>query len=93
MEDYTWRQQKALEQLEGKVLPGFLPWQKMKCQQLFHSSLSCSAPVYRVIKKQLDPLLQSFRNLKGVECSLEKYDNGSCRVKISATCYKNNWQI
>ncbi|KAM5577142.1 ATP-dependent RNA helicase DEAH12, chloroplastic-like [Rosa sericea] len=79
---------KALEQLEGKVLPGFLPWQKMKCQQLFHSSLSCPGPVYRVIKKQLDPLLESFTHLKGVECNLEEYPNGSCRVKISANATK-----
>lgn len=56
---------KALEQLEGKVLPGCLSWQKIKCQQLFHSSLSCPAPVYSVIKKQLDPLLESFRHLTG----------------------------
>jgi ATP-dependent RNA helicase DHX8/PRP22 len=56
---------KALEQLEGKVLPGCSSWQKIKCQQLFHSSLSCPGPVYFVIKKQLDPLLKSFRDLKG----------------------------
>jgi len=56
---------KALEQLEGKVLPGCLSWQKIKCQQLFHSSLSCPAPVFFVIKKQLDPLLESFRHLTG----------------------------
>ncbi|KAL6225136.1 hypothetical protein ACLB2K_003988 [Fragaria x ananassa] len=79
---------KALEHLEGKVLPGFLPWQKMKCQQLFHSSLSCPGPVYRVIKKQLDPLLESFTHLKGVECNLEEYPNGSCRIKISANATK-----
>ncbi|KAH0996124.1 hypothetical protein GBA52_019988 [Prunus armeniaca] len=79
---------KALEQLEGKVLPGFLSWQKMKCQQLFHSSLSCPAPVYPVIKKQLDSLLSSFFQLNGVEWSLDRNANGSYRVKISANATK-----
>ncbi|CAN6567876.1 unnamed protein product [Malus baccata var. baccata] len=79
---------RALEELEGKVLPGFLPWQKMKCQQLFHSSLSCPAPVYLVIKKQLDSLLSSFMHLNGVECNLDRNSNGSYRVKISANATK-----
>lgn len=56
---------RALEQIEGKVLRGCLPWQKIKCQQLFHSSLSCSMPVYSVIKKELDSLVESFKHLKG----------------------------
>ena len=56
---------KALEQLEGKVLPGCHSWQKIKCQQLFHTSLSCQVSVYIVIQKQLDSLLASFRHLKG----------------------------
>ncbi|KAI5669806.1 hypothetical protein M9H77_19659 [Catharanthus roseus] len=38
----------ALEQMNGRVLPGCLPWQKMKCQQLFHSSVSCPAAVYLI---------------------------------------------
>ncbi|KAF3439242.1 hypothetical protein FNV43_RR17517 [Rhamnella rubrinervis] len=75
---------RALEQIEGKVLPGCRPWQKIKCQQLFHSSLSCSVPVYSVIKKELDSLLESFTHLKGVEWSLDRNANGSYRVKISA---------
>lgn len=57
---------KALEQLEGKVLPGCSSWQKIMCQQLFHSSVTCPAHVYFVIKKHLDPLLESFRHLKGI---------------------------
>lgn len=79
---------KALEQLEGKVLPGCLSWQKIKCQQLFHSSLSCPVPVYCVIKKQLESLLASFRHLKGAECTLDRTFNGSYRVKISANATK-----
>ncbi|KAL5820052.1 hypothetical protein ACOSQ4_023894 [Xanthoceras sorbifolium] len=78
----------ALEQLEGKVLPGCLPWQKIKCQQLFHTSISCPAPVYSVIKEQLDSLLERFNRLKGAECKLERNDNGSHRVRISANATK-----
>ncbi|KAA8546766.1 hypothetical protein F0562_003195 [Nyssa sinensis] len=79
---------KALEQIEGKVLPGCLSWQKIKCQQLFHSSVSCPAPVYSVIKKELDSLLASFRRRKGVECYLDRNENGSYRVRISANATK-----
>ncbi|OMO73041.1 hypothetical protein COLO4_27299 [Corchorus olitorius] len=79
---------RALEQLEGKVLPGCLPWQKIKCQQLFYSSVSCSSSVYAVIKRQLDSLIASFRNLKGADCHLEANENGSCRVRISANATK-----
>lgn len=74
----------ALEQIEGTVLPGCLSWQKIKCQQLFHSSVSCSAPVYMSIRRQLTSLLATFRLKRGVSCKLERYDNGSYRVKISA---------
>lgn len=56
---------KALEQIEGKVLPGCLSWQKIKCQRLFHSSLTFPKPVYDVIKKELEKVLESFSNLKG----------------------------
>ncbi|KAL0367958.1 UNVERIFIED_CONTAM: ATP-dependent RNA helicase DEAH12, chloroplastic [Sesamum calycinum] len=79
---------KALEQIDGKVLPGCYSWQKVQCQQLFHSSVSCPAPVYRVISKQLDSLLARLRQQKGVECNLERNQNGSYRVKISATATK-----
>ncbi|WRX07906.1 Helicase [Theobroma cacao] len=79
---------KALEQLEGKVLPGCLSWQKIRCQQLFHSSISCSSSVYAVIRKQLDSLLASFRHLKGAGCYLEANGNGSYRVRISANATK-----
>lgn len=56
---------KALEQIEGKALPGCCSWQKIKCQRLFHSSLTFSSPVYRVIQEQLDKLLASFSCLNG----------------------------
>ncbi|KAB1210189.1 hypothetical protein CJ030_MR6G024593 [Morella rubra] len=79
---------KALEQLEGKVLPGCLSWQKIRCQQLFHSSLSCPVHVYCVIEKQLESLIAGFRHLKGAECTLDKTANGSYRVKISANATK-----
>ncbi|CAI0422099.1 unnamed protein product [Linum tenue] len=79
---------KALEHLEGKVLSGCLPWQKITCQKLFHSSLTCCASVYYAIRKQLDSVLASFRHWNGVEYRLEKVGNGSWRVKLSANATK-----
>ncbi|XP_010926340.1 ATP-dependent RNA helicase DEAH12, chloroplastic [Elaeis guineensis] len=79
---------KALDHIQGKVLPGCLSWQKIRCEHVFHSHLSCPARVYFVIKKQLDSLLESFQQQKGVSYNLEKNDNGSCRVKISANATK-----
>ncbi|KAL6575899.1 hypothetical protein OROHE_000370 [Orobanche hederae] len=79
---------KALEQIEGKALPGCLTWQKVQCEQLFHSSVCCPAPVYFVIRDELDCLLKRLRRQKGVECSLERNHNGSYRVKISAGATK-----
>lgn len=75
---------KALEQMEGKVLPGFLPWQKIMCQQLFQTSLSCPAPVYYVIKEHLEDLLASFKEIEGAECHSDRTSNGCFRVRISA---------
>ncbi|GMP25974.1 hypothetical protein CsSME_00002606 [Camellia sinensis var. sinensis] len=79
---------KALEKIEGKVLPGFLSWQKIKCQQLFQSSVYCPTPVYSVIKEQLHSLLERLQHRKGAECSLVKNENGSYRVMISANATK-----
>ncbi|KAG8383569.1 hypothetical protein BUALT_Bualt04G0027200 [Buddleja alternifolia] len=79
---------KALEQIDGKVLPGCRSWQKIRCLQLFHSSVSCPAPVYHVIRNELDSLLARFRRQKGVECNLERNQNGSYRVRISASATK-----
>ncbi|KAI7995771.1 hypothetical protein LOK49_LG11G00671 [Camellia lanceoleosa] len=53
---------KALHHIEGKALAGCLSWQKIQCQQLFHSFLSCPALVYVVIKRQLDTLFNSFKH-------------------------------
>lgn len=78
----------ALEQLDGKVLPGCHPWQKIKCQQLFHSSLSCPESIYAVIKKQLLFVVRSFNRMNGVECYIEETDNRTYRVKISANATK-----
>jgi hypothetical protein len=67
---------KALEKIEGKVLPGCLSWQKIKCEQLFHSSLIFPAPVYHVIREQLEKILASFNNLNGISslCSFSFLD-------------------
>lgn len=79
---------KALHHIEGKALAGCLSWQKIQCQQLFHSSLSCPAPVYVVIKRQLDSLFNSFKHRSGVSYNLERTEYGSYRVKISANATK-----
>ncbi|KAG6533685.1 hypothetical protein ZIOFF_007560 [Zingiber officinale] len=79
---------KALEHIEGKVLPGCLSWQKIQCQHVFRSSLCFPSHIYAVIRKNLDSLLESFRCRKGVSYNLEKNDNGSYRIKISANATK-----
>ncbi|XP_022943236.1 ATP-dependent RNA helicase DEAH12, chloroplastic-like [Cucurbita moschata] len=79
---------KALEYLEGKSLPICFPWQKIKCQQLFHSTLSCTIPIFRVIKCQLNSLLESLKKIDGAECTLSQNINGSYRVKLSANATK-----
>ncbi|CAJ2667894.1 pre-mRNA splicing factor ATP-dependent RNA helicase-like protein [Trifolium pratense] len=75
---------KALEKIEGKVLPGCLSWQKIKCEQLFHSSLIFPAPVYHVIREQLEKILATFNNLNGLEWNLNRTATGSHRLKITA---------
>lgn len=57
---------RALEQIDGKVLPGCYMWQKIQCQHLFQSSVSCPAPVYLVIRNELDSLLARLRRRKGI---------------------------
>jgi ATP-dependent RNA helicase DHX8/PRP22 len=52
---------KALQHMQGKALAGCFSWQKMQCQQVFHSSASCSASVYAFIERQLNILLKSFK--------------------------------
>lgn len=78
---------KALEEIDGKVLPGCFPWQKIRIQHLFHSSLSCSAAVYFVIKEQLDFLLAKFRRRRGAKCCLD-LKKTFCVVRISANATK-----
>jgi ATP-dependent RNA helicase DHX8/PRP22 len=75
---------KALENIDGKVLPGCLSWQKIKSQQLFHSTLIFSSPVYHVIKEQLEKVLASFKNLEGISllCSFSFVD--PCNSSIDA---------
>uniref|UniRef100_A0A1D1XVN8 RNA helicase n=1 Tax=Anthurium amnicola TaxID=1678845 RepID=A0A1D1XVN8_9ARAE len=75
---------RALDHLNGMVLSGCQYWQKIQCQQIFRSSLFCPAYVYRVIRKQLDSLLESLNRQNGVRLNLEKNDSGLYRVRISA---------
>nr|DAD41023.1 TPA_asm: hypothetical protein HUJ06_015346 [Nelumbo nucifera] len=79
---------KALQHIQGKALNGCFSWQKIQCQQMFHSSVSCPAAVYFVIKTELDSLLKRFEQRNGVYCNLERNENGSYRVKISANATK-----
>ncbi|KAF2294161.1 hypothetical protein GH714_007962 [Hevea brasiliensis] len=79
---------KALQHIQGKVLAGCFLWQKMQCQQVFHSSVSCPAPVFPFIERQLNSILKRFMHRPGVHCRLERNENGSYRVKISANATK-----
>ena len=56
---------KALEELDGEVLPGCLSWQKIKCEQKFQSSIICPASVYNIVKRQLNVKLTSFERQRG----------------------------
>ncbi|KAK9749633.1 hypothetical protein RND81_02G139900 [Saponaria officinalis] len=79
---------KALEQIEGTILPGFQPWQKIECEQLFHTSVSCPSSIYSVIKRELDSMLARFNRQKGVNCTITENANRSIWVKITATATK-----
>uniref|UniRef100_A0A803MCK7 RNA helicase n=1 Tax=Chenopodium quinoa TaxID=63459 RepID=A0A803MCK7_CHEQI len=79
---------RALEEIEGKALPGFQSWQKIQCQRLFYTSVCCSSAVYSIIKRELHTLVARFDRQRGTECTLDRNANGSCRVKISATATK-----
>ncbi|XP_050210053.1 ATP-dependent RNA helicase DEAH12, chloroplastic-like [Mercurialis annua] len=79
---------KALQHIQGKVLAGCFSWQKMQCERKFHSSISCPAPVFAFIERQLDSLLERFTLRPGVRCSVETNANGSYRVTISANATK-----
>ncbi|GJR82704.1 ATP-dependent RNA helicase DEAH11, chloroplastic-like protein [Tanacetum coccineum] len=64
------------KQIDGKALRGCQPWQKIKCQQQFHSSVSCPASVYMVIKEQLHSLLKTLQLRRGAEFILNRTENG-----------------
>lgn len=56
---------KALQELNGEVLPGCLPWQKIQCEQSFQSTISCSASIYNIVQRQLRDKLASFKRQRG----------------------------
>ncbi|XP_052162172.1 ATP-dependent RNA helicase DEAH11, chloroplastic-like [Oryza glaberrima] len=79
---------RALEHLQGSVLPCCLPWQTIQCQHVFHSTVSCQVRVYNVISQAVASLLESFRSQKGVSYNLEKNEYGIFRVKLTANATK-----
>nr|CAD1826314.1 unnamed protein product [Ananas comosus var. bracteatus] len=78
----------ALDHIQGKVLSGCFPWQKIQCQHIFSSSLSCPSRIYFVIKGQLDHLLEGFKHEDGAYYKQDKNENGSIRITISANSPK-----
>ncbi|KAJ6792981.1 ATP-dependent RNA helicase DEAH12, chloroplastic-like [Iris pallida] len=79
---------KALDHLQGKVLSGCQPWQKVECRHEFYSSVFCPPRIYAVIREELYNLVESFKCRKGVYCSVEETITGSCKVKITAHATK-----
>ncbi|XP_062189516.1 ATP-dependent RNA helicase DEAH11, chloroplastic-like isoform X2 [Phragmites australis] len=79
---------RALDHLQGSILPFCLPWQIIQCQNVFHSTLSCPVRIYNVISQAVASLLESFRSQKGVSYNLEKNENGNFRVKLTANATK-----
>ncbi|KAJ3673417.1 hypothetical protein LUZ60_006791 [Juncus effusus] len=79
---------KALEDLEGSVLPGCQPWQVIECQHVFQSVLTCPNRVYNVVRDQIEMLLRGFQRQKGVSYNLERNENGLVRIKIIANATK-----
>ncbi|ONK61612.1 uncharacterized protein A4U43_C08F31770 [Asparagus officinalis] len=79
---------KALEHLQGKVLPGCESWQKIQCQHVFYSYVYCPARIYAVIREELNTLLKNFKRITGVICTVEKTPTNTYRVKISANATK-----
>ncbi|KAH9292074.1 hypothetical protein KI387_042739, partial [Taxus chinensis] len=51
----------ALSHLQGKVLSVCMTWQKINCEQTFYSTILCSAPIYSVLKMELQSLIESFQ--------------------------------
>ncbi|GAB2226110.1 hypothetical protein Drorol1_Dr00021901 [Drosera rotundifolia] len=79
---------RALEQIEGKVLQGCRPWQKIRNRQLFRSSLSCPSSIYHVIETELRDLIDSLKKREGVEIFIDKNLNGSVWLNITANATK-----
>ncbi|KAJ0265970.1 ATP-dependent RNA helicase DEAH12 [Hirschfeldia incana] len=76
---------KALQELDGKVLlPISHPWQRVKCEQKFQSSIICPAFIYNIVRRQLNAKLASFKRQRGCEWHLVPTRSGAYRVKISA---------
>uniref|UniRef100_A0A453E741 RNA helicase n=1 Tax=Aegilops tauschii subsp. strangulata TaxID=200361 RepID=A0A453E741_AEGTS len=61
---------RALDHLEGSILPCCQPWQIIQCKHVFHSTMSCSVRAYNVISQEVTSLLESFRSQKGVPAFL-----------------------
>lgn len=79
---------RALDHLNGSILPCCQPWQIIQCNHVFHSTLSCPVRVYNVISQEVASLLESFRSQKGVSYNFEKTENGIFRVKLTANATK-----
>lgn len=79
------RAARALSHLQGKVLSGCMPWQKITCQQTYYSTVLCPAPIYSVLKTELQTLVDSFQQQNAdVKLQANETEYGSYRVKISS---------
>ncbi|XP_031496865.1 ATP-dependent RNA helicase DEAH11, chloroplastic-like isoform X1 [Nymphaea colorata] len=78
----------ALDHLHGKVLSCCLPWQRVHCEHIFQSLVSCPSSVYFVIKKDLESLFEKMKFQKDAVVSMERTGSGSFRVKIVASALR-----
>ncbi|XP_057829663.2 ATP-dependent RNA helicase DEAH11, chloroplastic [Cryptomeria japonica] len=79
----------ALSQLQGKVLTVCMPWQKITCEQKFHSTILCPAPIYSVLKMELLSLIESSQKENtGLKIILNKSEYGCYKLKISSNTMK-----
>ncbi|XP_057846134.2 ATP-dependent RNA helicase DEAH12, chloroplastic [Cryptomeria japonica] len=73
----------ALSHLQGKFLSVCMPWQKITCEQTFCSTILCPAPIYSVLKMELNSLIESFQDkIPGLKIDMSKTERGSYRIKI-----------
>ncbi|CAN6455402.1 unnamed protein product [Victoria cruziana] len=56
----------ALDYLHGKTLSCCLPWQRIHCEHMFQSLVSCPSSVYYVIKKDLESLFEKMKFQRGI---------------------------